>query len=109
MYKLLTLLFHRLKQSESSIFFEIDSNHFLFSLNDGSNINFSASMWKKEEGRTYIPLASFDDQNEKTIYFTSTILGMYKVKFYTTYTSYSGDIRKSHIIHDTIQPLNNGT
>ena len=83
-YLILQILYvcNRLKKSETEIFFEVDSNHFLFSLQNGSE-EFPASTWDSHDNRNYIPLSTFDDNNELIVYFTSSILGMYTVKFYT--------------------------
>ena len=75
-------ILNRLKNSQTQIFFEVDSNHFLFHLQNGTE-EFSASTWDTEDNRVYIPLSSFDDNNELMLYFTSSILGIYNVKFYT--------------------------
>ena len=75
------LLNSRLKVSETSLFFEVDSNHFLFNIHNGMGDNFSASMWDKED-RQAIQLSSFDDNNEKMVYFTCSMIGMYKIRFY---------------------------
>ena len=71
----------RLKNSETSLFFEIDSSYFLFNIHNGTGGNFSASMWNEEE-RQAIQLSTFDDNNEKLVYFTSSMIGMYKIRFY---------------------------
>ena len=73
-----------MKENGTSIFFEVDSNYFQFGIEDGSNTTFSASVWNEEERRVYIPLSSFDKNNQKTIYFTSSLLGIYNITFYKT-------------------------
>ena len=75
-------LFFRLKNSETKVFFEIDSNHFRFKIENEED-EFSASTWGPQEGRVYIPLSSFDTNNELLVQYESSILGIYTVKFYT--------------------------
>ena len=76
-----SLLNPRLKNSETSISFEVDSNYFLFNIHNGTGGNFSASMWKEEDWQS-IPVSSLDDNNKKMVYFTSSRIGMYKIRFY---------------------------
>ena len=73
---------NRLKKSETEIFFEVDSNNFLYRLQNGSE-EFPASTWGTPDDRVYIPLSAFDHNNELMVYFTPSILGLYTVKFYT--------------------------
>ena len=80
------------------MFFEVDSNHFLFRLNNMTE-EFSASTWDAEENRIYIPLSMFDMNNELMIHFTSSILGIYNVKCYTNVLASSRDV----------EPISNGT
>ena len=75
-------LFFRLKNSETKVFFEIDSNHFRFKVENEED-EFSASTWGPHEGRVYIPLSSFDANNELLVQYESSILGIYTVRFYT--------------------------
>ena len=75
-------LFFRLKKSETKVFFEIDSNHFRFKIENEED-EFSASTWGPQEARVYIPLSSFDANNELLVQYESSILGIYTVKFYT--------------------------
>ena len=75
-------LFFRLKNSETKVFFEIDSNHFRFKIEDEQD-EFSASTWGPQENRVYIPLSSFDANNKLLVQYESSILGIYTVKFYT--------------------------
>ena len=75
-------LFFRLKKSETKVFFEIDSNHFRFKIKNEED-EFSASTWGPQKGRVYIPLSSFDSNNELLVQYESSILGIYTVKFYT--------------------------
>ena len=79
---MLTYSLNRLKKSQTKIFFEVDSNHFLFHI-ENTTEQFSASKWEPTESRSYIPLSLFDTNNELRIYFTSSILGIYNVNFYT--------------------------
>ena len=76
-----SLLNSRLKVSETSLFFEVNSNHFLFNIHNGMGDNFSASMWNEADHHA-IRISSFDKNNERTVYFTSSMLGMYKIRFY---------------------------
>ena len=75
-------LFFRLKNSETKVFFEVDSNHFRFEIANEED-EFSASTWGPQENRVYIPLSSFDANNELLVQYESSILGIYTVKFYT--------------------------
>ena len=77
-----------MKENGTSIFFEVDSNYFQFAIEDCGNTTFSASVWSKEEKRAYIPISSFDQNNEKTVYFTSSLLGIYNITFYKTNEKY---------------------
>ena len=61
--------------------------------------DFSASKWDIQEHRVYIPLALFDENNEITVYFTSSILGIYTVEFFTNEIIPSGKT----------EPIVNGT
>ena len=75
-------LFFRLKKSETKVFFEIDSNHFRFKIENEED-EFSASSWGPQEDRVYIPLSSFDENDTLLVQYESSILGIYTVKFYT--------------------------
>ena len=76
------IFYNRLKKSQTKIFFEIDSNHFVFHVENTTD-EFSASKWDPTEKRSYIPLSFFDSNNELVIYFTSPILGIYRIDFYS--------------------------
>ena len=82
----------------SDIFVEVDSNHFVFTLQNSTE-EFSASTWKTKDHRAYIHMSDFDDNDELIIYFTSSIIGIYNVKFYTHSLDYS----------DSADPVSNGT
>jgi hypothetical protein len=70
----------------------------LFKLQNGTE-EFSASTWDTDDKRVYIPLSTFDDNDELMIHFTSSILGIYNVKFYTN------DLTSEHNKEDIV----NGT
>ena len=80
------------------MFFEVDSNHFSFRLQNSTE-EFSASKWNAEDRRTYIHLSDFDENDELVIYFTSSIIGIYNFKFYTSSLQHS----------DSADPVSNDT
>ena len=76
---------NRLKKNETKIFFDVDSNHFLFRIQNRSE-ELSASTWDTPNHKAFIPLSSFDDNNKLMVYFTPSVLGLYTVKFHTLST-----------------------
>ena len=68
-------------KNTTNIFFTVDSSYFGFKIQD-RNANYKEIAFDTPERRMYISLSSFDDNNKLTVYFESSVIGLYILKFY---------------------------